>query len=104
LTFNSGLAPGFTTSSAVSWAAPLFGVRYHYNITDRVGLTAYGDVGDSGGGKNLTWEVLGMLDYRYNSWLMLHAGYRHMHIDWTGSDLRVGISLSGPFFGATFQF
>ncbi len=86
LTFNSGLAPGFTTSSAVSWAAPLFGIRYHYNITPRVGLTGYADVGGSGGG-NMTWEVLGMLNYRYNSWLMLHPGYRHMHIDYTGSAL-----------------
>jgi hypothetical protein len=103
LTFNSGLAPGFTTSSAVSWAAPLFSIRYHYNLTPRFGLTGYADVGGSGGG-NMTSEVLGMLDYRYDSWLMLHVGYRHMHIDYTGSALRVGIALSGPFLGATFQF
>ncbi len=103
LTFNSGLAPGLTTNSAVSWAAPLFGVRYHYNIAPRFGLTGYADVGGSGGG-NMTWEVLGMLDYRYNSWLMLHVGYRHMHIDYTGSAMRVGIALSGPFLAATFQF
>jgi hypothetical protein len=42
-----------------------------------------------------TWEVLGMLDYRYNSWLMLHVGYRHMHIDYTGSALQLGVALSG---------
>jgi hypothetical protein len=103
LTFNPGLAPGFATSSTISWAAPLFGVRYHYKITPRIGLTGYADVGGSGGG-NMTWEVLGMLDYRYNSWLMLHAGYRHMHIDYSGSAMRVGIALSGPFLAATFQF
>jgi len=103
LSFNSGLAPGFTTSSAISWAAPLFGIRYHYNITPRFGLTGYADVGGSGGG-NMTWEALGMLDYRYNSWLMLHVGYRHMHLDYTGSVMQVGVALSGPFLGATFQF
>jgi hypothetical protein len=43
-------------------------------------------------------------DYRFNDWLMLYAGYRHLHINWSGSGLRVGMALSGPFLDATFQF
>jgi hypothetical protein len=103
LTFNAGLAPGFTTSSSIAWAVPLFGARYHVNITDRIGLTSYADVGEAGG-STLTWEMLGMADYRFNDWLMFHAGYRHLHLDWSGSAVRGNVALSGPFLSATFQF
>jgi len=104
LTFNPGIIPGFTAKSAVAWADPLFGARYHVNLSKRIGLTAYADVGDLPGGSTLTWEVLGMADYRYNDWLIFHAGYRHLHMDWSGSTLSVGVALSGPFLAATFQF
>ncbi len=105
LSFHTGIIPGFTASSSAAWADPVVGLRYHLNLTNRIGLTTYGDFGDfAGGGSQLTWQVLGMLDYRFNDWLIFHAGYRHLHIDWSGSALNVSTALSGPFLAATFTF
>ena len=51
------------------------------------------------------WQVLGMASTTvFNDWLILHAGYRHMHLDWSGSAVSGNVALSGPFLGATFQF
>jgi len=66
-------------------------------------LTAYSDVGDAGG-STLTWQVLGMVDYRCNNWLMFHFGYRHLHVNWSSSKLNVSTAVSGPFLAATFRF
>ena len=102
LTFNSGLAPGFTQRTSPSWANPLVAARYHVDLPDKFGLTAYGDVG--GVNSNLTWQLAGTVDYRYSNSISFEAGYRHLHIDWSGSMLSVDLALSGPFLGMTYRF
>lgn len=103
-TFNSGVLPGFSRSPSVSWADPLLGARYHLDLSKRFGLTAYGDVGGFGAGSNLTWQLLGTVDYRFNQWLVMHTGYRHLHIDYRGDVLHADTALSGPIIGATIRF
>ncbi len=101
---NAGVLPGFSTSPSLSWAAPIAGLRYHLNLPRRFGLTVYGDVGGLGGDANLTWQALGTVDYRYNDWLVLHLGYRHLQIDYNGNTLHTNTALSGPIFGTTIRF
>jgi hypothetical protein len=103
LTFNGGALPGFSRNASLSWADPLFGVRYHIDLSDRLGLTGYGDVGGVSG-DNLTWQLLGTVDYRYNDWLVLRAGYRHLHINYDGDVIHTSTAMSGPIFGATIRF
>ena len=102
LTFNPGILPGFSQSTSVAWPNPLFAARYHVDLPAKFGLTAYGDVG--GVGTNRTWQVLGTVDYRFSDNVTFQAGYRHLHLDWSGSTLQVNLALSGPFLGATFRF
>jgi hypothetical protein len=103
LTFNPGLLPGFSRSASVAWATPLLGVRCHANLNDRWGVTAYGDVGGVDADSR-TWQLLGTVDYRYNAWLVLHAGYRHLHINYSGNALESSTALSGPMLGSTIRF
>ncbi|MBN8874229.1 MAG: hypothetical protein J0H67_15445 [Rhodospirillales bacterium] len=103
-TLNAGLLPGVSTSQSVSWADPLIAARYHADISKTLGLTVYGDVGGFGAGSELTWQVLGTVDYRWNDWLVTRLGYRHLHIDYQASVLRLNIGLSGPILAATFRF
>jgi hypothetical protein len=101
LSFNSGLLPGFSRSPTISWAAAIFGGRYHLDLPRGFGLTAYGDIGT---GPNLTWQALGTVDYRYNDWMMFHLGYRHLHIGYQGDGLNSDTALSGPLAAATIRF
>jgi hypothetical protein len=101
LTFNPGLAPGFTQSASPSWANPIFAMRYHLDLPDKFGLTVYGDVG---GVSNLTWQVIGTVEYRYSDNITFETGYRHLHINWNGDVMRMSLALGGPFLGVTFRF
>ncbi len=78
-------------------------MRYHFDFPNRVGLTAYGDAG-AVSSNNLTWQLLGTVDYQYNDWLAFHAGYRHLHINYDGDVLHTSTALSGPILGATIRF
>jgi hypothetical protein len=40
-----GLLPGASVDRSTSWVDPLIGERYHYDLNNGFGLTAYGDVG-----------------------------------------------------------
>jgi hypothetical protein len=104
LNLNGGLLPSASISRSASWFDGLFAVRYHRELGDGFGLTAYGDVG--GGGANIDWQLLGTVDYTANSWLTLRAGYRSLNFDYQGSDTNLGfnVHLNGPILGGTIQF
>ena len=104
LTFNPGLLPGFSRSKAASWADPIIAARYHADFSDRLGATVYADVGGFGAGSQITWQILGTLDYRVTDWLVLRAGYRHLRIEYHGDVIRLDTALSGPILGTTFRF
>lgn len=101
---QSGALPGFSRSSSLSWADPLLLARYHIALSDRWGLTVYGDVGGFGVGSDLTWQAMGTIDYHWNDWLVFHAGYRHLQIDYKAKILRSNTALAGPLIGATLRF
>jgi hypothetical protein len=103
LTFDTGLLPGFSRSPSLSWATPIFGLRYHYQFPSKFGLTFYGDAG-AVNGDNVTWQLVGSVDYRYNDWITLRGGYRHLHIDYDSDVLHTSTALSGPIIGATMRF
>ena len=67
------------------WADPLIGGRYHRDLGNGWGLTAYGDVGGFGVGAHTDWQVLGTIDYTLNPSWNLHLGYRSLNFDITGA-------------------
>src|SRR6201997_1785962 len=66
---NPGLLPGVSVTSGGGWADPLIGARYHRDLGNGFGLTAYGDFGGYGVGAHTDWQVLGTVDYSlHQSW------------------------------------
>jgi hypothetical protein len=104
LDFAAGQAPGFSRDTALGWAVPIAGVRYKSDIAGPWGVTLYGDVGGVRAGGNFTWQAMGLIDYQYNRWLVLHGGYRHLQIDYRGKVIHSDTALSGPLVGATIRF
>src|SRR5262249_4627350 len=69
LALNPGLLPGVAVSPSGGWTDPLIGARYHRDLGNSWGLTAYGDVGGFGIGAHTDWQVLGTVDYTLSpSW------------------------------------
>ena len=106
LGLGPGLLPGVSVSRSGGWTDPLIAGRYHRDLGNGFGLTAYGDFGGHGGGAHTDWQVLGTVDYTLNPSLNLYLGYRSLNFDITASDGRFGFTahLRGPILGGTFRF
>ena len=106
LTLNPGQLEGQALNRTGSWADPLIGGRYHRDLGNGFGLTAYGDVGGFGVGAHTDWQVLGTVDYSLSPAWDLHLGYRSLNFNITGSEGRFGfdVHMRGPIFAGTFRF
>ena len=60
-------------NSSAGWTDPLIGARYHRELGNGWGLTAYGDVGGFGVAAHTDWQVLGTIDYSLNPSWNLHT-------------------------------
>jgi opacity protein-like surface antigen len=90
---------------------PMIGGRITYHITDTVALWFRGDVagfGISDNQTNLTYNLLGGLEWRFWPRASALAGWRYMNIDLekgSGSHtLNADIQMSGPFLGLNVHF
>lgn len=104
LNLHEGLLAARTLRASANWVDPVLALRYSHRFTDRWSATFYGDVGGFGAGSQLTWQLLGTVDYRATNAISVRAGYRHMQVehDRRGTDLDIG--LSGPIMAVTFRF
>jgi hypothetical protein len=103
--------PNQKVSDSASVIDPMFGGRITYHITDTVALWFRGDVagfGISDNQSNLTYNLLGGLEWRFHPRAAALVGWRYMNIDIeTGSGastLNADISMNGPFLGVNFHF
>lgn len=106
LTLNPGRLEGQALNRTGSWTDPLIGGRYHRDLGNGFGLTAYGDVGGFGVGAHTDWQVLGTADYSLSPSWDLHLGYRSLNFNITGSEGRFGfdVHMRGPIIAGTFRF
>jgi hypothetical protein len=104
LTLNGGLLPTAGVSRNAGWADPLIAARYHRELGDGFGLTAYGDVGGFGVAAHADWQVVGTLDYALKTWVTLRLGYRSLNVSASSSTLGYNVHMKGPIFAANFIF
>jgi len=72
----------------------LIGERYHYDLNNGFGLTAYGDVGGFGVGAHSDWQLLGTIDYTLKPWVNLQLGYCTVNFNYTASGASIWASTS----------
>src|SRR5258708_25893394 len=61
ITLNEGLLPSFAVTRGTSWADPLIGARYHYDLGNGFGATVYGDVGGFWVCAHIGWQAVGTI-------------------------------------------
>ena len=103
---NPGLLPGVSVNPSGGWTDPLIGARYHRDLGNGFGLTAYGDLGGFGVAAHTDWQVLGTIDYSLSPSSTLHVGYRSLNFNITGSEGKFGfdVHMRGPIIAGTFRF
>jgi hypothetical protein len=106
LTLIGRLLPAVSVARSGGWTDPLLVGRYHRDFGNGVGLTAYGDVGGFGIAAHADWQIVGTLDYAWNSWHTLHLGYRSLNVNYqaSGQPLGFDVHLKGPILAATLRF
>lgn len=98
---NAGLLPATSTRFDKTFADPIVAVRANLSLSERWSVTGHFDMGAFDiSSSELTWQLLGTVNYRAADWIELRAGWRHIEVK--RDDIKVGIT--GPMVGATFRF
>jgi hypothetical protein len=81
----------------------MLALRYRYDFGSGFSATAYGDVGGFGLGAQVDWQLIGTMDYAFNSWLDLHVGFRSMNFSYRDKRATLDMNMNGPILSATFH-
>ncbi len=93
-----------------TWFEPMLGGKLGVQFSDPIALWLRGDVSGFGlaGDTDLSWNLLGGIDWWVNRSISLQLGYKFYEIDYqngSGSNaFGVNTNVNGPFLGATFYF
>jgi len=104
LRLNAGALPGRTLGTSVNWTDPIIAMRGHVRLGQQFGLTVYGDIGGFGAGSQLTWQVMGTIDWNATQNLTARAGWRYMAVDFQNGRASFDLTINGPILGLTYRF
>jgi hypothetical protein len=79
------------------------GARGRYCIR-RITLGVRGDVGGFGVGPDLTWSLVGSIQYHVSRQVSVGGGYCALDIDYTQGCSGLDVLMHGPLLGAVFRF
>jgi hypothetical protein len=90
-----------------SWADPIFGLRYRWQMSDKWSVTLYGDAGGLANA-DLTWQGLGLVTFQPWKHVSFGVGYRALYWDYkTGSGIdrfEWDTTMYGPIIGINFNW
>jgi hypothetical protein len=104
VSLNQGLLPPVSVSSGAAWADPLIAVRYHRELGNGFGATAYGDVGGFGLGAHIDWQASATVDYALKPGIDLHGGFRSLNFNAGLENAGLRLNIYGPILAATIRF
>jgi hypothetical protein len=97
-------AAGITRKTSETWVDPVLGLRLRAPLAERWTMVAYGDVGGFGVGSDVTWQLLGGVQYELGRKTSVALGWRHYVVDYESEAFIYDVSLTGPVIGFTVTF
>lgn len=98
------LARGRKIDDEETWVDPVIGARGSLQLIGPFSLSAGADIGGFGAASDLTWQMVGTVDFAPWDWLVIRAGYRHLDVDYDHGGFVWDVALSGPIIGASLRF
>lgn len=83
---------------------PVIASRVRFPLSDKWGIALYGDLGGFGVGADLSWQLMGTVQYEISDRWRLVAGWRHLSASQDKKDFEVDAKLDGPILGVTYRF
>lgn len=99
-----------TYGTSEDWVEPFVGGRLIWDLSDKIAFNVRSDAGGFGIGSasDLTWQVVGGMDYKFTKNIILNVGYRYVDFDYShgsGSDeFGIHLKAQGPIIGLTIMF
>ena len=104
----SPLLPGNVISQnfaqRMQWVDPIVGVRLSHRFDEQWSIVGYADVGGSGSGSDLTWQVLGGVNYAFSPNVIGKFGYRYSSINYQSGGFLYDVATSGIYAGVGFAW
>ena len=100
----SGPLQTIERSSKKTQFGPVIASRFRAPLGGKWGAAIYGDVGGFGVGADLSWQLLGTVQYDLSDNWRLAAGWRHFSAKQSKNDFDVHLKLDGPILGVTYRF
>lgn len=104
LSLRAGTQPAVSTKESETWADPIVAVRGALELGSGFSVVAYSDIGGFGIASDSTWQLMGLVGYRFNDWIEGVIGYRHLSVDYENDGFVWDVEMSGPILGVTFRF
>lgn len=87
-----------------TWIDALLVARMTARMDGPWSVTIAGDVGGSGSGSDLTWQLLGTVNYQKNDKFIYRAGYRVLSVDYSQDGFVYDLTMRGPVIGVSVRF
>jgi hypothetical protein len=94
----------FHRSNKKTEVGPVIASRIRAPLGGRWGAAIYGDIGGFGVAADISWELLGTIQYDLSDRWRFSAGWRHFYARQDKGDFDIHLKLDGPILGATFSF
>jgi hypothetical protein len=102
---NLTLEPsGIGNSRSANWVDGLGGARFTVPLSEKASIIISGDAG--GGGANLDYQVLGLLNFKFTQHFGLGLGWRYLDVDYRPGNHQFvyDTAISGALAGISYEF
>ena len=90
--------------SSATKIGPVIASRFRVPLGEKWGLALYGDLGGFGVTADLSWQLLGTVQYDLSDHWRLGAGWRHVAVHQDKGGFEIDLTMTGPFIAFAYRF
>ena len=90
--------------SSATQVGPVIASRFRVPFSEKWALELYGDLGGFGVTSDLSWQLLGTVQYEVSDHWLLGGGWRHFSAEQDKNGFKIDMTMSGPFLAFGYRF
>ena len=90
--------------SSATKVGPVIASRFRMPFGEKWGVELYGDLGGFGVTSDLSWQLLGTIQYEISDRWLLGGGWRHFSAEQSNNGFKIDLTMSGPFLAFGYRF
>lgn len=90
--------------SSETKVGPVIASRFRVPLGENWGFALYGDLGGFGVTADLSWQLLGTVQYQISDHWTLGGGWRHVAVEQEKDGFDIDLTMTGPFLAFRYRF